>query len=367
MAVILSHGTALQVVRRGGVLAPESPDDRLATQPTPRGEYGQRAKEVRAVRQALELAGLLDEEQTMDVLTCREQPRSRCKTVRSRRWTAPRDLPVRRLLLPTLSEADVRIYVVAPEVLFVEGAQRLGLAATALLGWELCGRYGKVLPGDRRQKLVERGFSNRKALTSATKLRAFLDSVPQGLSGTKLARVAVALVMDGARSPMEAAVTLLLIAPPELGGLGFPPPLVNHRLPLSPRLTALTNEPWLEVDLLWERPGTSPFIIEIDGYRSHRGSLSPAQAARDALKQNELVRRNATVLRLAGTEITDPDRFLLNSQNIADELGVPMPAQDEKWRQAFGALHAEAMNRELLPPANPEDLAGMSVYADLAS
>lgn len=242
-----------------------------------------------------------------------------------------------------------RLWIVEPTLLFVESCAGLGFAEAVLLGWELCGRYRKVLPGDRREDALKAGFSKAEAATTPDDIHAFLESVPDGLYGAKVARRALVYVRAGARSPMEAAVALLLIAPPELGGFGLPEPIVNGRLPLDPRFLALTYEASFEMDLLWLRKGKPPLVVEIDGYGSHRGSLSKAQAARDAMKQNEAVLREVTVLRLAGTEITEADRFLVNARNIAAQLDFELAIDDPGWQDRFEELHAAVMNKEYVP------------------
>lgn len=290
----------------------------------------------------------------MDVMVPPGAPRMRGDLLRSHRWTSETPLTVRRLLMPASKDtpvSEVRLWVVEPELLFIENCHELSFGQGVLLGWELCGHYRKATAGDSRPKVVEAGFSKAAQLTTPEKIRAFLDSVPKGLYGVRKAETALPHVRAGARSPLEAAVAFLLVAPPEVGGFGLPEPMVNGLVPLPPRLLALTAEASFEIDLVWERPGKPPLVVEIDGYGSHRGALSRAQAARDALKQNEVVRRSMTVYRLAGTEVTEPDRFRVNALNIAEELEFSPAIDDDDWQDAFDRLHAEVMNQEYVPSA----------------
>lgn len=344
MHVIVSHGSVLRLLRRGGRLAPANPAD-VPAAPSERPPRGETAAAIRRARAALEKARLLDAHHVLDVLVRPGDTRPHQPLVREHQWTSPTDPPLRRLVLP-LDEGAPAIYVVAPELLFVQAASRLTLERTVLLGWELCGRYGKVMKGDVREELVAQGFEKRDPLTRVERLQGFLGSMPNGLYGSKRAREALTYVRDGARSPMEAAVAFLLCAPPELGGFGLPAPLVNHSVPLSPRAAALTLEASLELDLYWEDP---PLDVEVYGHAWHGGSKSKKQAARDAVRNNELERQKIPRIHLAGEELTNWRRFKLNALNIAAELQVVPQIEDPAWEQRYRDLHAVAMN--LVRPA----------------
>ena len=212
MAVIVSHAAALEVLRRGARLAPERLNGApLATSASSR-RAAERRDELQALRAFLVEVGLLDVGSQLDILAGPNECRPAVARVRTHRWTTATALPIRQVFLPGTGRVD-GLYVVAPELLFVElcaadKVMRKGSAPSpksmahvraALLGWELCGRYGKVLPGDRRDALAARGFENRPPLTSVNDIRSFADAMAPGLAGVRRARGALALVRDGGR------------------------------------------------------------------------------------------------------------------------------------------------------------------------
>ena len=346
MDMVISHETALQAVRRGAVVGAE------ATCPALPGRIGVGA--LRRARRALIEAGLLDRGQTMHVLLMPGQNRSRCRGIQTHRWTADRPLPLRELgwVGQPGSEGAVHLFVVDPRLLFVEMAACLSDVSAILLGWELCGRYGKVLPNDPRVGLRGRGFAARDPLVTRKGIESFLSSFPSGLAGARRARRAVRFVRDRARSPMEVAVALLLLAPARMGGLGLPAPLVNVRIPLKPRAGALTREPFFEVDFCWlERR----VVVEYNGFYFHDGDPSKRAAARDALRRNELQQRGVRVIQLTGTDVMDPVRFELHARNIAQALGWRLRLEAKGWAERFRELHAAVMGLEYVPPLDCDD------------
>ncbi|MDJ1121382.1 hypothetical protein QJ043_02090 [Olsenella sp. YH-ols2217] len=283
MAVIVSHAAALEVLRRGARLAPERLNGApLATSASSR-RAAERRDELQALRAFLVEVGLLDVGSQLDILAGPNECGPAVARVRTHRWTTATALPIRQVFLPGTGRVD-GLYVVAPELLFVElcaadKVMRKGSAPSpksmahvraALLGWELCGRYGKVLPGDRRDALAARGFENRPPLTSVNDIRSFADAMAPGLAGVRRARGALALVRDGGRSPMEAAVFILLAGAACLGGFGLPAPRVNYRLKLSARNAQLLNAEYVELDNYWPRP----LDVEVDGFADHGGTTS---------------------------------------------------------------------------------------------
>ncbi len=328
MAVILSHATALQALRRGARLAPTTSDG-APSAPGWSVRRGDKLAETRAAHRLLLETHLLDKGQPLHVIAQPGEPRTRYRPLVIHRWTTARPLPVRQL--------DHGLWTVSPELLFVQLSAELALPQAVLLGWELCGRYGKVLPGDRRCRLVERGFEDRAALTTVAGITAFLAAHPR-LRGVRPAREALTWVRDRARSPMEAAVWMLLCMPPRLGGFGLPPFQVNYRIPLNPRDAALLDRPYLELDLWHPDP---PLDVEVDGSDHDRTRVH------DAVRNNELAARHVRQIHLAGPELMNCDRFEDEARTIAQILGVRLRLECADWRARYVRLHAAVMNIEL--------------------
>lgn len=108
-----------------------------------------------------------------------------------------------------------------PEFCFLQMAGCLSLVQLIQLGFELCGTYALVggAPAVRRAA----------PLTTKVKLAAFVEQ-SSGARGCKKAARAVRYVQDGAASPMETMLAMMLCLPYGLGGYGLEKPLINHRV-----------------------------------------------------------------------------------------------------------------------------------------
>lgn len=354
MAVIVSHLTALQALRRGAGLAPLASqglagalreDSAAPRLPSPRPE------ELWAARNLLVWSGLLDGGQPMDVMRLPWQTAVFREGLVQHRWSVAGLLPVFRMLVTPGVAGEPRLLVPPPELLFLQLARQCALTTTLMLGWELCGHYAKLTERDQRTRGTSQGFIGRDPLCTKAEIDALLARMPRGVPGSARARRAARLVRDRSRSPMETAVALMLFAPQRLGGFGMPEPVVNGTVELQPRRDALMRSR-LELDLHWLDPLR---VTEYNGFDFHEGK-SKAQAAKDAIRHNELEIRQIPHLTLVGSEVMDRLRFQLNARNIAQMLNHRLRLETRDWNQRYERFHADLLGLDYTPPEAYERL-----------
>lgn len=156
-----------------------------------------------------------------------------------------------------------------PEVLLASPSFCLqGIAAggdkirSVMVAMEVCGSYGRAVGAPD-------GFYKRPPLADVDELLRHFATTHS--VGARQARLALAYVTAGSRSPMETVVVLLFTLPEKLGGCGLPAPLLNVRLEIPPDLQAATGKPYVVVDLCWPEQGV---ILEYDSYRWHSSALA---------------------------------------------------------------------------------------------
>lgn len=220
------------------------------------------------------------------------------------------------------------LYVSSPELCFLQLAPSLPFGRLALLGMELCGGY--ALDADDSE-----GFRRREPLSTAAALRRVSQRF-SGVKGAKPARLAARFLVDGALSPMEAAVVLLLCAPTSRGGYGLAPPVLNAEV----RLTRLSAR-WPAsrfCDLYWP---ARRLAIEYDSNRFHVGA---DRIARDASRRAQLAREGVTVLTLTWDQVRDVIQFHEVALLVAARLQGGFRCSRSDW-----ASRRAELRRQVLP------------------
>ena len=220
------------------------------------------------------------------------------------------------------------LYVSSPEPCFLQLAPSLPFGRLALLGMELCGGY--ALDADDSE-----GFRRREPLSTAAALRRISQRF-SGVKGAKPARLAARFLVDGALSPMEAAVVLLLCAPTSRGGYGLAPPVLNAEV----RLTR-SSARWPAsrfCDLYWP---ARRLAIEYDSNRFHVGAN---RIARDASRRAQLAREGVTVLTLTWDQVRDVIQFHEVALLVAARLQGGFRCSRSDW-----ASRRAELRRQVLP------------------
>jgi len=227
-----------------------------------------------------------------------------------------------------------RFMVSSPEFCFLQLASHLTLIELIVLGYELCGVYSLPVPGDK--KVPEKGFYDRKELTSTNRLQAFLDSVP-GAKGHKKAGRALRYLQDGSASPMETKLAMLMALPFKLGGYGFKMPEMNRRIDLTRSDRKYFKKSYYVCDLFWP---DEQVAVEYDSDQFHTGS---ERIADDSNKRNALA--------LAGIQVVSVTRLQLYSvielESAARALAKHMGRRLFSKKSDFAAAHRE-LRKQLL-------------------
>ena len=229
--------------------------------------------------------------------------RSRRADVRSHVCSAP--LPAGSLL-----RVSPHALVCSPELTFLQLAEHYSPAKLIMAGCELCGTYvldAESAPGSART------LPERPALTSADALAAFAEDAVS-LMGRRAAQAAAVHVFDGAASPMEAKLALLLCLPLRMGGRNLPRPVLNREIPLTPEARRLYPRQSCRADLYWPDVGLD---LEYDGAYHEDGHTHSRNVARTAA----LEAQGIDVLTVAYPQVADARSFTLIAEGVAARLG----------------------------------------------
>ena len=194
-----------------------------------------------------------------------------------------------------------RILVASPELAFAQMSEVFTPEREVMAGMELCGSYA----------ITADGLQERAPLTGVARLSAFASEMMGPLS--KAAK-ATRYILDGAASPMEAKLALLLCLPTTRGGYGFPLPELNRRIDLGADARRLYDAAFCRADLFWSDAGLD---VEYDGRDAHEGDAHAVDVAREAA----LEAQGISVMRLTYAQVEDPDAFDVVAKTLGKRLG----------------------------------------------
>ena len=273
------------------------------------------------VRGQLQRLGIPEPEQApLDLLFLSSEKRWRPRGVTAH--VTERELP-----RGSFVQVAENVLVVAPELCFVQLADGYSTEKLALAGCELCGTYAQEGP--------ERTLHHRVPLTSAAALREYVSAL--GLGPASRPYQASRLVLDGAASPMEAKVSLLLSLSNTRGGYSLPAPVLNAPFHLSAEAHCIYPHSPCRLDLYWEE---AAFALEYDGLEAHSGELHAKGVARAAALRIDGV----DALSVSYAQVVDPDNFDRLAALVAKQLGIWLRVQQQPER--FRARRA-SLRREL--------------------
>lgn len=187
-----------------------------------------------------------------------------------------------------------------------------------VLLYELCGAYASASDGKllrRKEPLTTKGEFVRACSWFA------------GRPGVARLRRLLPFLVDGARSPMEARLTLLLCLPVRLGGYGLPWPRLNVSLPVPSAAGACGDEP-ITPDLYW---AAARFAIEYDSWAHH--SSSTAFGA-DSIRRNALSLAGVTAMSVTTPQVLDTKHMDAVARVVARQVGVRLRHQFDGWAVA---------------------------------
>lgn len=322
MSIVLSHITARTCLR----VSPGIPI--LETAPSTSMPLKPKAfnpADVSRAREFLASHGVPQKDlATLHILVRSPSERCSAKGVVSHVWRYP--IPPSGLL-----KIDSGIFMVSPEVC----AQQLATALkeTELIEYlfELCGAY--ALP------LHDGDYTERKPLTTVDALRKHVCNAA-GQRGANILKRVLPFVRDGARSPMETALCMLLILPRRLGGANLSRLKLAHRIDIVGAAKGLTRRTHVECDAYLPKAKTD---FEYNGIIHE----TDKQAAIDTERVNALEAMGFNCMTITRYALFDQQSFERLMRGIARKAGMREDRLDDEFATRREALRQFVLRRHL--------------------
>ena len=244
------------------------------------------------------------------------------------------------------------IAVSSPQFCFFQMASDLPLIKLIELGFELCGAYS--LPVKDEPGLMDDGVFqsengqdtetagettyNYPPLSSTKAINGFVTRMVD-VGGQKNASRALRFIANGAASPMETKLVMLLTLPHRLGGFGLPMPELNKRIDPSKadrQGLRLSEKAYFKCDLFWKEKAIA---VEYDSDLFHTNEKS---IHADSERRFDLDVIGIDPITVTGKQVRDPVALERIARQIAKKLGIRWQHKSEK------SLEAEYELRRLL-------------------
>lgn len=254
---------------------------------------------------------------------------------RLRTCVLSRDLPADSLI-----RIDPTLYFVCPELIVLHMSSHLSEIALAQLIMELCGSYslGPVSDDDG----LTRCAYGIPAVTTLSHIRAYANQF-RHRGGTKVLQTALRLAMEGAASPAETNLALIMSLPCVRGGYGFPMPTLNAKLIVPDHEADRVGGGSYALDVFWQDVYAD---LEYESVEFHLDPLVAARlvAARDhstftdpeaAVIRRGLItkadadRRRLRDLQCLGLQVIPVTNFDLQSVHRMDQVACALARQFE--------------------------------------
>lgn len=248
--------------------------------------------------------------------------RHRCVGVSRHGWSS-------RIPAGSFVQIAPDVFVSSPEFTFLQLATTMSTAELALAGCTLCSSF-----------CIERATGaivRREPVTSVERIGTFLDQC-SGIRGINAARKGLRYVANGAESPQEINLYLLLSLPPELGGAGIEGLRFNYLV------EAKANEA-----ACLDRSDRKAFRIDLGVPELHKGveyqgKQHEGTVDADRERQNALLALGEQVLQVKYADLVDPAKCRRLVAQVSRLLGVESPkltpaqkvARDELVDLLFG-------------------------------
>ena len=301
MSICLSHNTALSVWRAARASLLPAPSISYAAVPEKVV-----AREVRALRDS-SLSTIVALERPHLMVASQDGKTSRCSVVCH--------CPIASMAPLRLFSINLDVCVVSVEDVFAQVSLRASVEALMLLAFELCGSYSLLPDGS---------FVAAQPLTSVKRLASRVGALAP-FPGSAKAATALRYSFDGAASPAEAKLAMLLCLRQTLGGYGFPVPRMNCRVDVTGDARKLTPRKYFVLDLFW---ADAMLDVEYDSNAFHR---SPGALASNAERRNTLQAMGYTVITVTRDQMTSVDLFDDAARAIAKALHVRLRHSCKRW------------------------------------
>lgn len=172
------------------------------------------------------------------------------------------------------------VYIVSPELLFLQLAGTLNFVDLLLAGFELCGNY--ALSNNKEEGLN----TNVRALTIPDDILIYLkkiNKINKLCKNISNAMKAIKLIKENSNSPQESRLYIFLCSPHYIGGYGISGIFLNRAVELSHEAKSMLPQHTIIPDL--SNPKTK-IAIEYDSSVYHE---DPRQNQKDKMRINALL------------------------------------------------------------------------------
>lgn len=241
-------------------------------------------------------------------------------------------LHVQKAPLPAHSLYPIRdgIHVVSPTLCFVQLCNSLPLVEALELGMEFCGTY--ALRPDSLEDRSTRTYRLMDASTLPRKLNGWRD-----IHGVRQARRIAPLLANGAASPMESKLFLMLTLPQKHGGYNIEKPALNPEIELPHEARLVLRQEKVKPDMLWQDSKRNlKLVVEYDGEYHN----DPVQARKDETRRAVLETMGYTVVTVKKHLIYSPVAFDGFAKMIARKCGKRLRPLTSKQQFARELLRA---------------------------
>ena len=241
------------------------------------------AAEAQALLEAL-VPNLVEGADALDVLVSTNSGRHQTKGLRARLCTTK--LPAGSFI--PADAMGIEFYLCAPELVFLQMASEVELDHLIYVGFALCSsfRLDEYAPGG----CALREWSDAP-LTSVARIRSYLERAPAGTKGRGAALRALEHVRDGARSPYEIGLAMVIGMPLRLGGYALGETVMNPEVKVYDGVDVRGQARWVTriPDILVSARDSNGVLrrvgVDYDAKLTHG---APDRVARDLDRRNLL-------------------------------------------------------------------------------
>lgn len=198
------------------------------------------------------------------------------------------------------------IFLVAPEVCYLQLGKDHSDIQLMKLGFELCGSYSQSFEGD--------GFRNRLPLCSVLDIKKCAAKMPSN-KGVPHGLKCLQYVREKSASPMETMLALMFGLGSSYGGYGLGVPEMNAAVDAPAAGKDAIDHKRYHCDLFWPNDKVA---VE---YNSTQFHLNERAAAWDAKRMNDLSLFGITVFTLTRIQVSDPNQLDGVARKIATLMG----------------------------------------------
>ena len=215
------------------------------------------------------------------------------------------------------------VYVISPELLFIESAARMDFVELVRLGCELTASFFM-------DPFCDDGVMERPPLIRSSELARYIDEM-KGYRGAKKAARAADFVLERSASPMEVRLGMLLTVPRRLGGFGLPKPIMNQRQSIGYYANGAYHD-HVVFDLFWKK---ARLDVEYDSDQFHAGR---AKLTSDSIRRNAIRSHGFKVISVTSSEFASVQRMTNSAKSIASIIDYRLPRIDIEQEARIGAL-----------------------------